>query len=206
MTHRSKILPIAALTLVLLLFFVIVFSWIVSSISPSSHVHSLISGEGIRWFMGGFTSCLSNPLIVWILVGSIAWGAVIKSGFLKALKQIYCKEKITYRQKHALVISCALFVVSCLLIILLAFIPHAALLGATGSLYPSPFSSGVVPLIAFIVVIVSSVYGISCGELSDIRQVFECLYVGVKMSAPIWPLYIFAMQLYLSIMFVFFET
>lgn len=206
MKHCSKFLPFAALSLFLLLMFVIVFSWIVSSVSPSLPVRSLISGEGIRRFMGSFTSCLANPVIVWLLVGTVAWGAFVSGGLCKAVVCIYKKRPITYRQRHALLIVGLLLVISLVVIILLAFIPHAALLGTTGELYPSAFSSGLVPLMALVLVIISLAYGISCGELSDIGQVFRSLYVGIKMSAPLWPLYILVMQLYLAITFVFFET
>lgn len=206
MMYRSKFLPWTALALAMLLVFVIVFSWIVSSVSPSLSIRSLISGEGVRWFMGGFTSCLSSPLLVWLLVCSISLGTFVDSGLRDVIRNVYCGKAITYRQRHALVISCVLLILSGIFVLLLAFIPHAVLLGATGRLFPSPFSSGIIPLIAFIVVIVSVSYGISCGKLSDISRVFRSLYVGVKMSAPLWPLYILAMQLYLAIMFVFFDV
>ncbi len=205
MIHRSKILPLTALALSILLMLVIVFSWIVSSVNPSLPIRSLISGEGIRRFLGGFTACLANPLLVWMLVCSIAWGTFVSSGLLKAIACIFRDVPITYRQKYALVISSVLFVILCIIIFLLTFVPHAVLLGVTGDLFPSAFSSGGVPLLAFVVVVVSLVYGISCGELNDIEQVFRSLYVGIKMSAPLWPLYIFTMQLYFAVMFVFFE-
>lgn len=202
---RSKFLPFTALALAILLILLVVISWIVSSVNPSLPIKSLISAEGLRWFFGGFTSCLASPLLVWILVGSVAWGAFVSSGLRKSIISIYRSVPITYRQKHALVISCGLLVLSCVIIILLALVPHAVLLGVTGKLFPSAFSSGLIPLVAFIVTIVSLSYGIACGEFNDIEQVFMSLYAGIRMSAPLWPIYIFAMQLYFAIVFVFFE-
>lgn len=206
MIHRSKILPLTALTLLILLILVIVLSWIVSSVNPSLPIRSMISGEGIRRLLGGFTSCLANPILVWILVCSIAWGTFVSSGLLKAVVCIFREVPITYRQRYALLVSGVLFVILCIIIFLLTFVPNAVLLGVTGDLFPSAFSSGGVPLIAFVVVVISLVYGISCGELNDIGQVFRSLYIGIKMSAPLWPLYIFIMQLYLAVMFVLSEN
>lgn len=203
MMLSKKILSLFSLILLISLMCVIVFSWIVSSINPSLPIRSMISEEGVRQFIDGFTSCLSTPLLVWLLVCSIAWGVFIYSGFYDVALCVCKRKSITYRQKHALVIAGIFFVLYCIIITLLTFVPHATLLGVTGELYPSAFMSGLVPLLAFVFVTISLAYGISCGKFCNLEQVYKSFYVGIKMSAPLWPIYIFVMQLYFAIMFVF---
>lgn len=200
----NKLLSIAALALFIMLMFVIVFSWIASSVNSSLPIKSLISEEGVRGFMNGFTSSLANPILVCMIVVSVAWGALIYSGLYKAIGRIYKGCSVTYRQKHALIIAGILLVISFVVIVLLAFIPHAILLGVSGELYPSALFSGLVPLLSFVVVIVSLAYGISCGKLYAIEQIFKSLYFGVTLFAPLFPIYIFSMQLYFAVSFVFF--
>ena len=59
----------AWLTLVLaaLQILLILVSWIVSSATQQTYVHSLLSSEGIRWFMGRFSENLATPVLVWLL-------------------------------------------------------------------------------------------------------------------------------------------
>ena len=204
MMHRKQVLALSALTLLLMFICVIVFSWIVSSVNPSLPIRSMISEEGVRQFMGGFAYCLASPLLVWLVLCSIAWGTFRYSCFCDAILCVYRRRPITYREKHALIVSAIFFIVFCIVIISLTFVPHAVLLGVTGELCPSAFTAGAVPLFAFIVIVLSLSYGISCGKLGDLYQVYKSLYVGIKMSASLWPIYIFVMQLYFAVMFVFF--
>lgn len=180
MMHRKQVLALSALTLLLMFICVIVFSWIVSSVNPSLPIRSMISEEGVRQFMGGFAYCLASPLLVWLVLCSIAWGTFRYSGFCDAILCVYRGRPITYREKHALIISAIFFIVFCIVIISLTFVPHAVLLEVTGELCPSAFTAGAVPLFAFIVIVLSLSYGISCGKLGDLYQVYKTLYVGIK--------------------------
>lgn len=204
MMHRKQVLALSALTLLLMFICVIVFSWIVSSVNPSLPIRSMISEEGVRQFMGGFASSLASPLLVWFVLCSIAWGTFLYSGFCDVILCVYRGRPITYREKHALIIAAIFFIVFFIVIISLTFVPHAVLLGVTGDLYPSAFTAGVVPLVAFMIIVLSLSYGISCGKLGNLYHVYKSLYVGIKMSASLWPIYIFVMQLYFAVMFVFF--
>lgn len=201
---RNKFMSLTALVLAVMQVVLILFSWIISTVMPSLPVRSMISGEGVRWLLGGFTSCMASPLLVWLLVCSVAWGAFIHSGLSRAVAAMFRRIPLDYRSRHALITVAVLLCVVFFIVFLLSFVPHAVLLGVTGSLFPSAFSSGLIPLLAFTVTMVSVVYGVVGGELSDTGQVFSSLYSGVCMSAPLWPVYILAMQLYGSIGFVFY--
>ena len=77
-TLLSVILIIAQLALVLL-------SWIVVSIIPSLALKSLLSGEGIRWFLGSFSDNIANPSLAWLVLCAMAYGVCVRSGLYKAL-------------------------------------------------------------------------------------------------------------------------
>jgi aminobenzoyl-glutamate transport protein len=54
---------------------VILLSWLLTAADPESSIRSLLSSEGIRWFIGKNIKNLSQPLLVWLLLLGIAWGA-----------------------------------------------------------------------------------------------------------------------------------
>lgn len=201
---KHKILPFTALTLLVLQAVLVLISWIIASVYPSLHVRSMLSSEGIRWFLGNFTVNMMTPLLVWLLLGFIAWGALLHSGLYSALRNIRRISHFSYRQRHALRLVSVVSVVFVFLVILLAFIPHAILLGVYGGLFPSAFSKGLVPLLAFFITSLSVVYGIDSGIFTCINQVFRALYAGLLLSAPVWPIYILTLQLYCSVIYVFF--
>jgi len=186
------VLFLAELVLILL-------SWILSATGMEG-VRSLLSSEGIRWFVGGFTDIVDSILLVWLIILLMALGAFQKSG-LPLL--FHAKNQITYRDKTALRVSIALFVVYVAVILLLTAIPHAILLSATGSLFPSPFSRSIIPLTAFGISLVSVVYGMMSGRLIALTDVLDALSYGIGKGAPVFVLYILSIQFVRSMWFVF---
>lgn len=71
---------------------------------------------------------------------------------------------------------------------------------------PSAFTAGAVPLFAFIIIVLSLSYGISCGKLGDLYQVYKSLYVGINMSASLWPIYILLCNFILRLCLSSFEN
>lgn len=204
LSSGKKILPFVASWLVFLQVALVLLSWIISTVSPSLPVKSMLSGEGIRWFIGGFTDGMASPLLVWLLLCSVAAGAFSYSNLYSALRLVCSGCHVSYRQRHALFTALVVLLAIVIVVILLAFIPHAILLGVTGGLFPSAFSSGLVPVAAFAVTSISIVYGLAVGRFTDVGSVFRSLYAGLYMSAPLWPIYILAVQLYSSVRYVFF--
>lgn len=204
LSSGKKVLPFLTFGLGFLQIALVLLSWIISTVSPSLPVKSMLSGEGIRWFLGGFTDCMASPLLVWLLLCSVAAGAFSYSNLYSALRLVFSGSPVSYRQRHALFTVLAAMLMIIIVVILLAFIPHAVLLGVTGSLFPSAFSAGLVPVVAFTVTFLSIVYGFVVGRFTDANSVFRSLYVGLYMSAPLFPVYILAVQLYASVRYVFF--
>lgn len=201
---KRRMLPVVAFLTVIMQTVLVLFSWIINTVEPSLPVRSLLSGEGVRWLFGGFTACVANPLLVWLLVCAIAWGVSIRSLMWKSLKSIATHRPVAYRHRHALMISFLMLLFIIATIIFLAFIPHAELLGVSGNLYPSSFSKGFIPMLALIVVVVTVVFGLASGTFKNLSDIYAALCYGIRRSAPLLLLYILAAQLYGSVKFVFF--
>ena len=192
MAFTSLVLLLAELVLILL-------SWILFAIGEEE-VRSLLSSEGIRWFVGGFTTMVSSPLLVWLIILLMAFGAFQKSGLISLTDASY---QMTYRDKTALRVAIVFLLAYIAVILLLTVIPHAILLSATGALFPSPFSRSIVPLTAFGIALVSIIYGIMSGRLRDIKDILDALSFGISKGAPVFVLYILIIQFVRSMLFVF---
>ena len=87
-------------------------------------------------------------------------------------------------------------------IVLLVMIPHAVLLSATGSLWPSPFSAAIVPLLAFGVTLLSAVYGYVADSYRTMSDVYQSLIDGIREGAPWLLFYVLSGQIYYSLKFI----
>lgn len=187
------------LSLGILQLLLVILSWLLSAMRVEG-VRSLLSGEGIRWFIGGFTGMLLQPLLAWLLLFLIAFGTLQKSGFLRLFQ---AHSRWSYRQRIALRVSAFLLVVYVAIVCLLTLLPHAILLSATGSLFPSAFSSSIVPIFCFGIVLLALSYGAVSGMLPSLASMLSALSFGLQQSAPFIILYIFFIQFYESLWFVF---
>lgn len=185
-------LVIAELVLILL-------SWILSATGMEG-VRSLLSSEGIRWFFGDFTQMVASPLLVWLVLLLIALGAFQRSG-LSSLSPM--RHKLSYRDLTALRVSVVLLALYIAAILLLTLFPHAILLSASGALFPSPFSRSIVPIIAFGISLVSIAFGMVSGRMQSLSDILDALSFGLRNGAPLIVLFIFCIQFYESLCFVF---
>ncbi len=196
----SLVLLIAELVLILL-------SWILSA-TMIEGVRSLLSGEGMRWFFGRFAEIIASPLLAWLVLLLIAVGCLVSSGLSSALSHLVLRAaspapRLNYRDRLALRLSLAFLLVYVVVILLLTAMPHAVLLSATGSLFPSAFSDGLVPALSFGLVVVSIAYGVMSGRFHTLADILESLSVGIRGGAPFFLLYVLLIQLYESLWFVF---
>ena len=178
----------------------VLLSWILSA-TMTEHVHSLLSSEGIRWFFGSFSAMLASPWLVWLLLLAMAGGCLWQSGILSPLTSHL--SLLTYRHRMALRTTVGIVVLYVLAILALTVVPHAVLLSATGQLFPSPFSRALVPIVSFGVLLASAVYGWASGRFSSFADVIASLAYGIQQAAPLFILYVVAVQFYASLKFVF---
>ena len=186
-------------SLLLLQIMVVILSWMIKTIYPEFNGRSLLSGEGVRWFLGNFTNNVASNILVWIILIGLSWGAIRASNILQVFKRSHT---LSYRERLGFRIVLIEIMIWFIVIVLLSFIPHAAMLSITGQLFPSSFSKSIVPLIAFIALFSSITYGLIIGRLRKGNLIIEALSNGIKQIAPYIIIYIILVQLIYSIKFV----
>ena len=146
---------------------------------------------------------LASPLLVWLLLLMTAVGCLQRSGLLSLLKPR--TSSLTYRDRVALRVAVAFIVIYAAIICLLTLMPHAILLSATGSLFPSAFSRALVPILAFGLCLLSISFGMVSGRLRTLTDILDALTLGIQQGAPLFILYIMLIQFFQSIIFVFYS-
>ena len=170
-------------------------SWLLTAAMPEVFGRSLLSAEGIRWFLGQFQYNMASPLLVWLVVCSIAWGCYCKSGIQRFNHQ-------EYRQRFALGVACFASLVFLVIMLALTLLPHAILLNVMGGLVPSSFTQCIIPYCAFACAVVSCIFGMMSGKMKGVEGVFEAMTSGIAWGAPYFILYILGAQLYYSVTFL----
>ena len=195
MNRLWRLLPYGAMGLLAAQLALMFASWLLGAANPVSGIRSLLSGEGLRWLLGRFADTMASPLLVWLVVLAMAYGALCRSRLLH--------RPATYRERRALMIALLLLALIVIVMLLLTVIPHAVLLSATGALWPSPFTASLLPVTAWAAIVISTAYGLVAGTFNDMADVFDALTDGIGRAAPLFLLYILAMQLWQSVCFVF---
>jgi aminobenzoyl-glutamate transport protein len=190
---KTKLIAYVTVFLAAAQVLLVLLSWLLSAMMTEG-VRSLLSSEGIRWFFGQYTDMLQSPVLIWMLLLSMAAGALSQSRML-------CRPS-SYRERMALRI--ALFILLCYAacIMALTLLPHAILLSATGSLFPSPFSKALVPVVAFGLLSAAIAYGLAARTFRSVTDICNSITQGIAQWAPFFLLYVFFMQLYKSVLFV----
>jgi aminobenzoyl-glutamate transport protein len=173
----------------------ILLSWILSAMRVEG-VRSLLSGEGVRWFFGHFTTMVGSPWLACLVLLLVAFGCLQKSG-------LFSRPHTSYRDRLALRVTVVFLIIYVGVVLLLTAIPHAVLLSSTGNLFPSPFSHSIVPILSFGVILISVSFGMVSGRFETLSDVLDALSFGCRKGAPLFIFYILAIQLYESLKFVF---
>ena len=173
----------------------ILLSWILSAMRVDG-VRSMLSGEGVRWFFGNFASMVASPWLAWLLLLLVALGCLQKSGLIR-------QPHTSYRDRMALRLTFVFLVLYVGVCFSLTAVPHAVLLSSTGSLFPSPFSRSIIPILSFGIILVSVSFGLVSGRFQTLADVLDALSFGCRKGAPLFVFYILLIQLYESLRFVF---
>ena len=173
----------------------ILLSWILSAMRVDG-VRSMLSGEGVRWFFGNFASMVASPWLAWLLLLLVALGCLQKSGLIR-------QPHTSYRDRMALRLTFVFLVLYVGVCFSLTAVPHAVLLSSTGSLFPSPFTRSIIPILSFGIILVSVSFGLVSGRFQTLADVLDALSFGCRKGAPLFIFYILLIQLYESLRFVF---
>lgn len=193
--NKHKILAWTALALGVGQIAIMLTAWLLTAAWPEYFARSFLSAEGVRWFFGKFQSNLASPVLVWLVVCSIAYGAYRRS-------RIQEYDKREYRQRFAM--GVAVFELSVFVLVMLALtvLPHAILLNVMGTLIPSSFTQSIIPYCAFVITVVCCSFGLISGQVNGVEGVFRMLVCGIEYGAPYFVIYVFAAQLFYSILYV----
>lgn len=196
---RLTSLVVVALAIAQLLLFLL--SWLIVAARPDTPMRSLLSSEGIRWFFGSFVYNVSTPPLAWLVLLAMAMGAVEGSMIMKIWHR--GRKTWTYRQTFAFRIVLLLAFFFFILVTLLAFVPHAPLLSATGSLAHSPFSHSLIPILAGAIVVTAITFGLLTGAMRNMEDVVSAMARGISRCSWFILCFIFASELFYSIAYVF---
>jgi aminobenzoyl-glutamate transport protein len=199
--HLTRPASWTVVTLALAQLLLFLLSWLIVAAMPDTSMRSLLSTEGIRWFFGSFVNNISTPPLAWLVLVAMAIGAVEGSMIVKVW--LKGRKSWTYRQTFAFRIVLVLAFIFLIFVALVAFIPHAPLLSATGSLAHSPFAHSLIPILAGVVIIASTIFGLLTGFMRSVEDVVSALAKGIGRCSWLILCYIFASELFFSIAYVF---
>ena len=117
------------------------------------------------WLHG--TERAASELLVYTILFIVAAGCVIRSRLL------------VVRDIDGLVAAIVVAVIANVLLLLSALIPTSPLLGATGRLFPSPWSHGLFQSLCIECIVVCFVFGIVSGTLHSKRDILELITYGI---------------------------
>ena len=117
------------------------------------------------WLHG--TERAASELLVYTILFIVAVGCVIRSRLL------------VVRDIDGLVAAIVGAVIANVLLLLSALIPTSPLLGATGRLFPSPWSHGLFQSLCIECIVVCFVFGIVSGTLHSKRDILELITYGI---------------------------
>ena len=200
--HRRTGKYIARLALMLGVFQLIAVlgSWIFKAVNPELPLRSLLSAEGIRWMVGSIGDNLAGRGLVWLLLGSMAFGSVKFCGILDVPRKW---KAMSFWDRFGVMVALAELLVIVVLTLLLTVLPHAVLLGVTGNLYPSSFSKSLFFIVCLSVCLISVSFGVVSSRLRSLEEVCDCLVAGIAYTLPLWLIYVLAIELYASLQFIF---
>lgn len=117
------------------------------------------------WLHG--TERAASELLVYTILFIVAVGCVIRSRLL------------VVRDIDGLVAAIVVAVIANVLLLLSALIPTSPLLGATGRLFPSPWSHGLFQSLCIECIVVCFVFGIVSGTLHSKRDIIKLITYGI---------------------------
>lgn len=177
----------------------VIVSWLLQAMRLEG-VRSMLSSEGIRWFIGGFSDIVASRLLVWLILLLIALGSLQQSGVVTFFST---KGERSFRDRLALRVAFGFLAIYAIVICMLTLIPHAILLSVKGSLFPSSFSRSIVPIVCFALTLFSVVYATMSGNKKTGEDILGILSYGIRQGASLIIIYIMAIQFYASLRFVF---
>lgn len=160
---------------------VALYSWIATAVDPDTSLRSLLGSDGIRWITGSFAANILSPWLAWMIMAGMATGVMRASRLHHAVAR--WRGLSDFERRSLVVVAWELAAVAALVAVL-TLVPHAILLSAVGTLFPSSFSAFVVPLVCITVGIAAVSYGCMTGRMRSAFDVFDATVGGLASAAP----------------------
>ncbi|MBO7415223.1 MAG: AbgT family transporter [Bacteroidaceae bacterium] len=197
--NRNRKLPHPAIVYLILLVLVVFISWIGSVVeirtigrSGGPMLQSLLSEQGIRWFVRNAASCIGNAPVGEALMILVAIGAGKESGLFRAL---FHSMTLSPRERVSLLISLITFVVIIAVILFGLFSGSNLLLGVTGAIKGGPLAQGAVFILMIALLLPSLIYGISTDTFHTASECVEALSSMIRVAASFLLTMLIAAQL-----------
>lgn len=169
-------------------------------------INNILSSEGLRWsFLNTVSNVLHEPL-VYLIGFFLSWGAFKRSGLDKALLRLCLGMKgvpLSFRQRRALWFVLLLSLLFVVMLLVLVLMPQGILVSVTGQVFPSPFSTGLIPTCMLALVLVSVTYGVIGNTLRTFHEVVQSVYCGLGEYAGWILVYLMGAQSYSCLMYIF---
>jgi p-aminobenzoyl-glutamate transporter AbgT len=192
----------------ILLFFlwigIILYSWLASA--AGFNVESLLSADGIRWAFSHIVTEKGSRGLVYLLILIVTWGTLKGSGILSCIELIITSRlhthKLTFRQRHALLLAMTLACIwICVMLIGILF-PHALLLNVTGEFLPSPFLGGFISGLCLGIIFTSISFASLAGTLRTWNDYLVLLTKGIGQYGWLILSYMFGAQVWKSFVYM----
>ena len=179
---------------------VVMGSWVASVLYPELAIRSMFVGESVRWFWSTLADNMSSTILVWLLLSGAMTELFVGGGLSKAI--VSYKQTTDYERMALMVVAWEL-VAMFIVLFLLAFVPHAVLLSALGTITPNSYLESFVIMLILGVCIMSLTYGMVTGRYASFVEAYGAAASGVATTAPLVIVYLLAAELYCSVVWVF---
>lgn len=197
---NKRFLPDWSILFFLMTLVLALFSWM-GSIYGMGEVQSLLSAEGVRWWLGhvveNYVRC---PALGIMLILFMGLGIVVRSGLYGVLFRLFRREKLLSRkERRALRLALGACGIYFMLILLALLLPWNFLQGVTGAWLHSPLVEGMVYILSLGVGISGMVYGYVSDTFRRMEDVVSAMSWLISRSASYFVVLFFIVQFFSSL-------
>ena len=186
----------------LLLFILVMFSWIASVygfVLPDGElIPSLLSSNSLRWFVRHSIEHIASAPLVYVLLVLIMMSAIRSCGVVFYVKHLFHERRrptLVRRQQYAARIAWLVFLV-CLLWVLWGVVsPIGNLLSVTGRIAGGPLASGWLFLLFVIVCVPCLVYGLMTGLWHTPQSILKAFTTEIARCSDYFVTFVITSQL-----------
>lgn len=200
MNHLPKMTAFLSFVVFVLSVILVLISWIIAALYSYTPIRPILSGDGLRWVFGSFEENMCSRYLVWLLFSGMAIGLLKKSRMIAAIIRF---RKISNYERTAVYIVLLEFVLIIVSAFLLAFVKHAVLLSAIGTILPSSFSACIVPFAACSICILSFTYGFAVNRFASFDKTMKAMSYGIYKISPLIVAYFICREFFYMVVWVF---